>query len=89
MVGGLQVLLSTEQLARSSADESCRSLRNMSSRKRAKRERIVWIEPREVDVSDQVHGLVSTLFDADERFVSMELTGDRLVCTENQILRYW
>jgi cardiolipin synthase len=47
--------------------------------KRAKQERIVWVEPREIDIKDQVHGLVSTLFDQDERFVSMEHSGDRLV----------
>ena len=44
-----------------------------------KHEHAVWIESGEIDSADHVKSVVSTLFDEDERFVSMEETGDRLV----------
>ncbi|OSI69636.1 hypothetical protein BSZ21_13040 [Bradyrhizobium canariense] len=44
-----------------------------------KNEQAVWIESREIESADHVKSVVSTLFDEDERFVSMEETGDRLV----------
>jgi cardiolipin synthase A/B len=46
---------------------------------RANRERLVWLEPRTINVTDQVKAIVSTLFDEDERFVAMEDSGERLV----------
>jgi hypothetical protein len=42
-------------------------------------EQAVWIEPQDIQAADHVKSIVSTLFDEDERFVSMEETGDRLV----------
>jgi len=47
--------------------------------KRAQQERMVWIEPREIKPENHVKAIVATLFDDDERFVSMEQSGDRLV----------
>jgi cardiolipin synthase len=46
---------------------------------RANRERLVWLEPRTINITDQVKAIVSTLFDEDERFVAMEDSGERLV----------
>jgi cardiolipin synthase A/B len=47
--------------------------------KRAQQEQFVWIEPRDINNEDHVRSVVATLFDDDERFVSMEQSGDRLV----------
>jgi phosphatidylserine/phosphatidylglycerophosphate/cardiolipin synthase-like enzyme len=46
---------------------------------REKHERFVWLESRNLDSADQVRIVIDTLFEEDERFVSMEDTGDRLV----------
>ena len=46
---------------------------------RAKRERLVWMESREIDVTDEVRALVATLFEDDEKLVAIDPTGDRLV----------
>jgi cardiolipin synthase len=42
-------------------------------------ERLVWMEPLNIEVNDSVGALVATLFSDDERFVSMDCAGDRLV----------
>ncbi len=47
--------------------------------KRANQERMIWLPPREIDATDQVNAIVGTLFEEDERFVSMEDLGERLV----------
>jgi cardiolipin synthase A/B len=46
---------------------------------RANRERLVWLEARKINATDQVKAIVSTLFDEDERFVAMDDSGERLV----------
>jgi cardiolipin synthase len=46
---------------------------------RGERDRLVWLEPRDLNDGDQVKAIVGTLFDEDERFVSMDDTGERLV----------
>jgi cardiolipin synthase len=46
---------------------------------RAEREPLVWIEPRSYSAEDQVRSLVDVLFDDDERFISMDASGERLV----------
>jgi cardiolipin synthase A/B len=47
--------------------------------KRAEQEQFVWIDPREIDPEDHVKAVIETLFDDDERFISIEPSGDRLV----------
>jgi cardiolipin synthase A/B len=47
--------------------------------KRSKQDRLVWLDPRTLDAIAQVRAIVGTLFEEDERFVSMEETGERLV----------
>jgi sugar-specific transcriptional regulator TrmB len=46
---------------------------------RTSNERLIWMEPLNIEVNDSVGALVATLFSEDERFVSMDLAGDRLV----------
>lgn len=46
---------------------------------RAKRERLVWLEPREVQANDETAGILAALFDDDEKFLGIEPSGDRLV----------
>jgi phospholipase D-like protein len=46
---------------------------------RQRQERIVWVEPRDIDINEHVTGVVSALFDEDEQFVSMDSNGARLV----------
>jgi phosphatidylserine/phosphatidylglycerophosphate/cardiolipin synthase-like enzyme len=46
---------------------------------RAQQENFIWIEPREIDPNNYVSSVISTLFEDDERFVTMEVGGDRLV----------
>lgn len=48
-------------------------------KERAARERLVWMEPRQLPASDDPATLVSTLLDDDEKFVAIDQTGDRLV----------
>lgn len=47
--------------------------------KRSKQDRLVWLDPRNLEAVDQVRAIVGTLFEEDEQFVSMEETGERLV----------
>ena len=46
---------------------------------RAQRERLVWMESREISVFDETAAILSTLFEDDEKFIGMEPSGDRLV----------
>lgn len=46
---------------------------------RVPREQLIWIEPRKIDLRGPVCEVLATLFDEDERFVSMDIAGDRLV----------
>jgi cardiolipin synthase A/B len=46
---------------------------------RSPNERLVWMQPLNIHVNDSVGALVATLFSDDERFVSMDWAGDRLV----------
>jgi hypothetical protein len=46
---------------------------------RSSNERLVWMEPLNIQLNDSVGALVATLFNDDERFVSMDRAGDRLV----------
>jgi cardiolipin synthase A/B len=46
---------------------------------RAQFERLVWMEPRPLQHYDDASALVSTLLDADEKFIAIDPAGDRLV----------
>jgi cardiolipin synthase A/B len=46
---------------------------------RSSNERLVWMEPLNIEINDSVGALIATLFSDDERFVSMDWAGDRLV----------
>lgn len=46
---------------------------------RAARERLVWLEARDIDAFDDTGGVLAALFEGDEKFVSIEPSGDRMV----------
>jgi hypothetical protein len=46
---------------------------------RATRERLVWLQPRDVEVFDDTTGVLAALFDDDEKFMGVEPSGDRMV----------
>lgn len=46
---------------------------------RAFRERLVWLEPRSVDALHDTSGMLSTLFNDDEKFLGIEPSGERMV----------
>jgi phosphatidylserine/phosphatidylglycerophosphate/cardiolipin synthase-like enzyme/DNA-binding transcriptional ArsR family regulator len=46
---------------------------------RAERERLVWLAPRDIEPSDDTAGVLSTLFEVDERFMGVEAAGERMV----------
>lgn len=51
----------------------------LEEREKQGQERIIWVQPREIDLADHVHNVIATLFEEDEQFVSMESNGARLV----------
>jgi cardiolipin synthase A/B len=46
---------------------------------RSKRECLVWLEPRVINTSDEAAGILSALFDDDEKFLGVEISSERLV----------
>lgn len=46
---------------------------------RALRERVVWLDPREIQTFDDTGGVLAALFDDDEKFIAVEPSGDRMV----------
>ncbi|RTL48475.1 MAG: hypothetical protein EKK46_15900 [Rhodocyclaceae bacterium] len=47
--------------------------------KRAARERLVWLKPRDIDAFDDTAGVLATLFEDDEKFLGIEPTAEKLV----------
>lgn len=46
---------------------------------RAERERLVWLQPRDIDTFDDTTGVLAALFDSDEKFVGIEPSGEKMV----------
>jgi len=47
--------------------------------KRATRERLVWLKPRNLDAFDDTAGVLATLFEDDEKFLGIEPSAERMV----------
>lgn len=47
--------------------------------KRAARERLVWLKPRDLDAFDDTSGVLETLFEDDEKFLGVEPSVERMV----------
>ncbi len=46
---------------------------------RAARERLVWLNPRDIDAFDDTAGVLANLFEDDEKFLGIEPTAEKLV----------
>lgn len=47
--------------------------------RRAARERLVWLKPRDIDAFDDTAGVLSTLFEDDEKFLGIEPSAEKMV----------
>lgn len=47
--------------------------------KRATRERLVWLKPRDLDPFDDTAGVLATLFEDDEKFLGIEPSAEKMV----------
>lgn len=47
--------------------------------RRAARERVVWLKPRDLDSFDDTAGVLATLFDDDEKFLGIEPSAEKMV----------
>lgn len=47
--------------------------------KRAARERLVWLKPRDLDAFDDTAGVLATLFEDDEKFLGIEPSAEKMV----------